>query len=217
MLLSTPAKTVYATCILSLFFAGCSLWRSNENSAVNISLPVTRQLPFATREPDVFQAEILIRSGDVERRIGIARSGLSRRIDYDIDTPKHRAVVISDKEYLLDMKRKTYVEREFSATEAGDSELVSHLLTLRDYTEFDEVGRNGSVIQFRARINDTTASDVMIFFDESIGLPIRQEFYAIEGEVRKLHYSMELRGFSTQVDQTVFQIPKEFRGHNRRQ
>ena len=217
MLLSTPAKTVYATCILSLFFAGCGLWRSNENSAVNISLPARRQLPFSTREPDVFQAEIVIRSGDVERRIGIARNGQNRRIDYDRDTPKHRAIVISDKEYLLDFKRKTYTEREFSAEPAGENELVSHLLNLRDYTEFEEVGREGSVVQFRARINDSTASDVMIFFDESIGLPVKQEFYGIEGEARTLRYSVELRGFSTQVDQAVFQLPKEYRRDIRRQ
>ena len=217
MLLSTPAKTVYATCILSLFFAGCGPWRSNENSAVNIALPPVRQLPFATREPDVYQAEIVIKSGDIERRIGIARSGNSRRIDYDIDTPKHRVVLISDKEYLLDVKRRTYSEREFSGAAGEESGLVSHLLNLRDYTEFEEIGRDGSVIQFRAQINESAASDVMIFFDESIGLPVKQEFYAIEGETRTLRYSMELRGFSGQVDQSLFQVPKEFRREVRKQ
>ena len=211
MLLSNPAKIVFATCIVSLFFAGCSMWRSDEKHAVNVSLPNKKELPFATREPEVFQFEIIVRAGETERRIGVSRDGNKRRIDYDLGTEKHRAVMIADKEYRLDLKRRTYTERGLSAAGASDNDLVSHLLNARDYTDFEEVGREGSVVTFRARINESDASEVLIFFDESIGLPVRQEFYSIDGETRDLKYSVEMRNFKTDVDQGLFEIPGSFR------
>ena len=51
----------------------------------------------------------------------------------------------------------------------------------------------------------------MIYFDEAIELPVKQEFFSIDGETRTLKYSMELRDFQTSVDPSVFQIPVGFR------
>jgi len=211
MFLSNPAKILHATFVLSLFFAGCTLWRRDENPTKTFALPSKKKFPFATREPEVFQAEIVIRTGDVERQVRIARDGQKRRIDYDPGTDNHRAVVTSDKEYVLFLKRTAYTEQALSAELASGNELASHLLNLRDYSEFEELGRDGSVIQFRARINESTSSDVLIFFDETIGLPVRQEFYSIDGEKRELKYAVELRNFRTEVDPAAFQVPAGFR------
>jgi hypothetical protein len=81
---------------------------------------------------------------------------------------------------------------------------------VRDLTEYDEVGREGSIVRYSATVNESTLSEVLIFFDEAIGLPVRQEFYSIEGETRDLRYTVELRNFATQVDPAVFAIPADF-------
>ena len=212
MFLSNPVKIFHAACILSVVFAGCSLWRGNENSAITFASQPKSEYPFVAREPEVFQAELVLRTGETERRMFIARSGEKRRIDYDVGTDNQHSVIISDKEYLLFFRRKVFEERLMSSNAAASYEpLSAQMLTTRDYASFDETGRNGSVVQFSARINDSANSEAVIFFDEVIGLPVKQEFYSIEGEARTLQYSSELRNFSTTVDPSAFQIPAGFR------
>lgn len=212
MRLSNPARIVYATSILSLFFVGCGLWRGDGSSPAFNALPPKRTLPFSTREPEKFQAEIVVRTGDVERRTLIARNGDMRRLDFDPETDSHRALLISGKaEYVLDLKRSTYTERELVRGQDMDNEVLSHLLDLRDYTEFEEIGREGSTVHFRARMNEGTSSEVIIHFDEAKQLPVKQEFYSIDGEQRMLRYAVELRDFKTEFDQSVFQVPAKLR------
>ena len=117
----------------------------------------------------------------------VARSSNQRRIDYDVGTDHRRAVLITDKEYLLSFKRKEYTERPLiSDLSSVDSTLTGHLMTGRDYSDFEEVGRDGPVIRYRARVNEGSASEILIFFDQSVGLPVKEEFYSIEGETRTL-------------------------------
>jgi hypothetical protein len=212
MFLSTPAKIFHAAWLLSIVLAGCNLWRSNENSAVTFASEPKSEYPFSTREPDPFQAEIVIRTGENERRISIARSGNMRRMDFDPESDNHHAVLMTDKEYLLFFKRKV-VEEHALATNATElyEPLTAPILNLRDYASFNEINRDGSVVEFSARLNDSANSEVLIFFDEAIGLPVKQEFYRIEGDERTLQYSVELRDFRREVDGAMFQIPSGFR------
>jgi outer membrane lipoprotein-sorting protein len=215
MFLSNPVKIFHAAWIFSIVFAGCSYWRSDQNAQTALPSSPTSAFPFSLRAPEIFQAEIVIRTGENERQIFVARSGDRRRIDYDVGTGNHRAVILTDKEYLLSFKRKEFSERPLSENLSSvDATLTGHLLNVHHFSDLEEVSRDGSVIQYIARMNDSASSEVMIFFDQTIGLPVKQEFYAIEGETRTLQYTFELRGFKTDIDDSVFQIGKEFRKVN---
>lgn len=212
MFLSTPAKIFHATCFLSIVFAGCSLWRSTGNSASAPPPEPKSDYPFDAREPQVFQAEIVVRTGESERRTFVARDGYKRRMDFDVGTDNQRAVLITDKEYLLYFKRKVFEEHELSSNLAEYYEpLTAEMLSMRDYVSFKEIRRTGSVVEFTAHVNESVNSEVQIVFDESIGLPVKQEFYSIEGDQRKLQYSVELMNFDTSVDEGTFQIPVGFK------
>lgn len=220
MFLSNPAKIFCTALCFSLFFTGCSLWRRAEDPITATPPPIS-ELPFTTREPDVFQTEVVVRTGEIERRMFVARSGEKRRIDYEVGTDAHRAVLTTDNEYLVYFKRRAFVENAAkdptSSDETGNSPTLSHLLHARDYSTFEEIGRDGSVVQFRARINENTAAEILIFFDESIGLPIRHEFYSLDGDKRVLQYSVELRGFRREADDGLFQLPANFKREGRTQ
>ncbi len=204
----------------SLFFSGCSWWREAEDPVAATPTPAN-EFPFTTREPEVFQAGIVVRVGDKERRLFVARSGNKRRIDYDIGTDDHRAVLVTDSEYLLYFLRRVFVENPrvdpSASGAAGGEPTMSHLLHARDYSEFEEIGRDGSVVQFRARINESNASEALIFFDESVGLPVRQEFYSVDGEKKSLQYSFELQDFRREAEAGLFEIPPNFRRESARQ
>lgn len=209
MFLSTPVKILGVALFLPLVFAGCSFWRSDDNTAPFAAPKKREEFPFSTREPDIFQAMLVIRTGENERRIAIARDGEKRRIDYDVDTESHRAVIISDKEFALDFKQKQVRERDLSGASPLRKEIAG-LLNTRDFTDWNEAGQQGSVREYRGRINESDASEVSVFFDESIGLPVRQEFYSVSGDERKLQYSVELRDFRREVDPDTFVVPTGF-------
>ena len=212
MFLSNPVKIFHAAWPLLIVFAGCSLWRSDPNSTTTLASSQASEFPFSAAEPEIFQAEIVIRTGNDERHILVVRNGNQRRIDYDAGTDHQRAVLITDKEYLVNFKRKEYTERPLTSDLSSvDPTLTGHLMNARDYSDFEEVGRDGVVTQYKAVVNEGSASEIRIFYDRSLGLPVKQEFYSIEGETRTLQYSFELRGFKTEVDASVFQIGKEFR------
>jgi hypothetical protein len=215
MFLSNPVKIFHASWLLSIVFAGCSFWKSEQNAAPVPPSSPANEFPFSVHEPEIFQAEMVIRAGENERHILIARRGDQRRIDYDPGTETHRAVIVTDKEYLVNFKRKEYTERPLSSNLSSvDSTLTGQMMNARDYSDFEEVGRDGSMIQYKGHVNEGTASEIMVSFDKSISLPVKQEFYSIEGETRTLRYSFELRGFKTEVDDSVFQIGREFRKVN---
>ncbi len=212
MFLSTPAKIFHVICFSSIIFAGCSLWRSSENSTAGFASEPKSEHPFSAREPEVFQAELVVRTGEVERRTLIARNGGMRRTDIDVGTDNHRAVLVTDKEYLLYFKRKTFEEHTLSSNAAAVYEpLTAHMINARDYSSFREVKRDGSVIEFSARVNGSENSEVLIYFDEKIGMAVKQEFYSIEGDNRTLQYAVELKDFRTDVDPELFKIPGNFR------
>jgi hypothetical protein len=175
------------------------------------------EYPFVAREPEVFQAELVVRTGETERRMFIARNGEKRRIDYDVGSDDQHGVVLADKEYLLFYKRKVFEERPMSSTAAELYEpLSAQVLTAHDFANFEEINRDRSVVEYTARINESSNSESIIFFDESIGLPVRQEFYSVEGDERKLQYSVELQGFRTEADPELFVVPKNFRRQERK-
>ena len=212
MFLSTPVKVFHAALFLSIVFAGCSVWRGNENSTVSFASQPKSEYPFVNREPEIFQTELVVRTGETERRMLIARNGDMRRVEFDVGTDDHRAVLITDKEYLLFFKRKVYEERSMTSTASAIYEpLTAPILNLRDYADFAEIERVGSVVEYSARINDSPNSEVRIFFDVSIGLPVRQEFYSIEGDQRRLQYSVEFLNFRKAVDDGIFEIPPGFK------
>ena len=216
MFLSNPVKIFHAVWFFSIVFAGCGLWRGNDNSAITFASQPKSEYPFSVREPEIFQAGIVIRVGETERKMFIARSLTLRRIDFDVGTENHRAVVLSDKEYILDFKRKTFEVREMSSTaEEAFDPLTADILSARDYAGFDEIGRKDGIVEYRARVNESTNSEAAIFFDEKIGLPVKQEFYSIEGEQRRLQYTMELQDFKPEAEAVLFTVPREFRKKGR--
>ena len=215
MFLSNPVKIFNAVCVLSMIFSGCSLWRESEKEAAALERDSKSEYPFTTREPDVFQTKIVVRSGGRERHMFLARERDRRRVDFDVDTDDHRAVISTDKQYVLSFKRKTYTEQPLVANAGEPDRQVLPIMNHRDYSEFEEINREGSTIQYRARINESATSEIMIFFDEKIGMPVRQEFYSIEGDERTMRYSFELYDFSPAVEATLFDIPPGFRRVNR--
>lgn len=215
MLLSNAAKSFLTSGLLLFFFAGCSLWQNREGQNAPIISETKSRIPFPTKEPDNFQCEIIITSGGLERRILVARKGEMRRIVYNFGTPGQYGTLDIGKVYLIAASQMAYAEKPSDAKlfEGGTqfSDLTSELLNRRDHTEFEALGRENDLVKYRARINEGSASEILIYVDESIGMPIKQELFSVEGENRTLQYTMELKNFKLETDEGLFAIPAGFR------
>ena len=94
------------------------------------------------------------------------------------------------------------------------SDLTYGLLKEIKFTRFEEVGREGSVVKYKASIGENTASEALIFFDESAGMVVREEFSSLQGQSEAGSdpgYIFEIRNLKLDVDDSVFATPEGYR------
>ncbi|HEV8591916.1 MAG TPA: hypothetical protein VGQ55_07415 [Pyrinomonadaceae bacterium] len=195
-----------------LFFCGCSSGTENSSRQIPLVADEKPAVPFLTSEPERFQAEIVVKTGDVEEKYRIARDGVRRRIDYSVDQPDGRATLITDREYLIDYKRKVFTAatQNPSAVE-NDDELVLHLLNHRDHTDFIDLGTENGLKKYQAKINDSDGSEVFLYIDPATNFPMKQEFFSVDGDARELLYLVELQNVTLEPDAALFELPSGFR------
>jgi hypothetical protein len=211
MFLSNPAKSFLASLLLLSSTAGCGLLRSNENTAGSIVEEPTSRFPFKTKEPENFQCEIIETAGETVRRKRLSKKGTSRRVDFDPGEEEHRAVLQTDKEYLINIGRGIYAENTSASAGGQFSELTNELLNTFHRSEFEETGRDGSLVRYIVRSADSEMSEIVVHYDESIGLPVKQEFFSIEGGGRTLQFTVEIINFKSDLDADIFSIPTGYR------
>ncbi len=210
MFLSNPAKSFLASLCILMSTAGCGFLKTNENrAATNVEEPKSR-FPFKTKEPENFQCEIVETAGEHVRRKRLAKKGTWRRVDFDPGEKTHRAVLQTDKEYVIDVGRGRYAE---SAPGSGGqfSDLTHELLNTYRHAAFEETAREGTIIRYTVRPADSTSSEIVVHYDDSIGLPVKQEFFSTTGGERTLQFTFEIVNFKSEPDADVFSIPPGFR------
>lgn len=212
MLLSNPAKSFLVAFWFLLICTSCRFWQNAENKPVSLRSDIKSEVPFSTTEPLTFQAEIMITAGGIERRIFVARTGELRRIDYEYGQPNQHSVLETDKRYLLASRQKVYTEVPNATGDRGTADpLTEQLLNLREYAGFEDLGAENNVEKYRARIDGSDSSEIIIYVDNAAAMPVKQEFYSISGEERTLQYAFEMRDLKLEADGTLFQIPAGYR------
>jgi hypothetical protein len=78
---------------------------------------------------------------------------------------------------------------------------------------FENLGAENGLTKYRVRLKDMPkdASETLIYIDENLKIPVKQEFYTINGEQKILVFSMELRNLKLQTDDKLFELPKDYR------
>ena len=210
MLLSNPVKSFLASVLLLFTSAGCGYLRTSENKAAAPVPELKRRLPFATKEPENYQCEVIVTAAGTARRYLLARRDDWRRTDFDPGEPNGRVILQKDKKYLIAVDKKIYAElspKDSSAPDPQFSELTSILLGSDPHPEFEEVGRDKSIIKYRVRPGEDDKSEIYVFFDEAIGMPVKQEFYSVGETETNLQYSVEIVNFRDHADDALFAIP----------
>jgi hypothetical protein len=216
MFSSKPHKFILFIAII--FCSSCSFFQNaaNSNSSANQTASESKNdVIYPTKEPENYQLEIVVKSDDEEEKTLVAKSGQRFfSISSDIATLK----IDTNKSYLINFDKKIVAESLTTTTTSADSvensaETLQNFLTTewlnqKNDAKFENLGEENGLTKYRASFE---ASESLIFVDENFKLPMRQEFYSINGEERILTYSSEIQNLKLSADESFFEVPKDFR------
>lgn len=208
---------------------------SNNGDGVTVERPAAENAglpPFATKEPDKYQASIFFASrfeegaaNFVEQTYRVARDGANRRLDFETGATHYAKLQTADgKVYILLPKKKVYAE----LTTAGDApnlpEEISleHLLHTKPIgASYERIGEEDlagrKTVKYRLNFGavkgaENARTETFVWADESLGLPVKTEIVAIENnQPVGAKNVIELREIKTEVAPEVFTVPKDFR------
>ncbi len=221
MFSSNSIKFFFGLTFALSVFASCG-WQQEKTETPRLF--VTDELkpdaPFATKEPENFQAEFAVTTNGFENKTFVARNGNSSRYDYAFETKNQFTVLQTgaNQSFIIFPAKKIYAESSVSTiaapqtTENFKDFLTNEWLNQKADAKFTALGAENGLTKYAVRLNDSTNAETVVFFDEKIGLPIRQEFYSSDGGEQKILTSVfEMRNFKTQTENDLFEIPKYFR------
>lgn len=205
--------------LVSLVCQACGFWRGQIGATPSPTPFVAEELksaiPFSTKEPDVYQTEIVVTANGVEDVTFTARNETKRLIIFNYRTEAETAVLElgANQTFLIAPNRKLYALKESdgdSGVETADF-LTAELLNQKKDARFETLGAENNLARYRVSLDDAPNSEIIVSVDENIGLPVKQEFYSVGGEQKILTSAMELRNFSPKADAKFFEIPSDYR------
>jgi outer membrane lipoprotein-sorting protein len=220
MFSSNLTKFFASFALIFSLFSGCRFWQktSDANSsqqAPEVSGDLKSAIPFSTKEPEQFQAEIVVTANETERKTFVARNGANRRYDFNAGAKNQVTNLQTDKNYLISPERKIYAETIAAQNVSADdweNFLTTEWLNENHEVSFEKLETVDNLTKYRVRLGaGAAASEMMILVDEQIGLPVKQEFYAVSGEQKILTYAVELKNLKLKTDDNLFAVPTDFR------
>ena len=241
-------KTLFTLLLLTLLLATASCKRSdvtgNRNAdgagASNASGDTSSTPPFATKEPERYQATRIITSseGGAETtadnapgsRTLIAREGERRREDYESPAgEKISYLQLPEGTYVLLPAKKLYAELKPSMSGAGDDrasvppdfspdKLLNETRPESLYEKLGAENVNGrSTMKYRVTVRGRVGAgkevttESLVWVDESLGMPIKTETTSTGGAASGAKITMELRDIKETVDAGMFELPADYR------
>ncbi len=205
---------------LAAFFgaSACSLWRGNSDAntapAPFVAEELKSQIPFSTKEPDAYQTEIVVTANGAADRFFAARDKENRItiFNYQTDAEISDLQIGSNQDLTIAAKRKIYVEAETSAkSDAATDFFTAEWLNQKTDAKFEKIEPENNLARYRVNLENTRNSEIIVYVDETINLPVKQEFYMTKDGQRTLTLTVELRNFNSAADANLFVVPKDFK------
>lgn len=205
-----------------LFCQSCSYWRGKTEAtpapAPFVAEELKSEIPFSTKEPDVYQTEIVVTGENgLEEKTFAAKSGANRLLTLDFQGKSEVAFLQSgeNQSFIIARRQKIYAENKYENIAAKSDPLKDfltvELINRAADAKFETRGAENNLVKYRVNLEDAKNSEMIIYVDEKIGLPVKQEFYSIVGEQKILTLTVELKNFSLAADASIFAVPKDYR------
>lgn len=166
----------------------------------------------------------------LSKEMKIARDGEKRRVDYElIPGARMSDLQIPAGHFILLHSKKLYAEVKPGA--AGDvtaaarnlpsdfspEKLINETAPGANYEKLGTEELNGRTVT-KYRVTTTgkgegrgLATETIVWVDESLGMPIKSETTSTGEQARGSKVTMELRDIKQEVDQSLFELPKDYK------
>jgi hypothetical protein len=212
MRLSNRPKYFQTIILSSFLLVACGSTSTESNQGLRSISDSSAGVPFASKEPETYRTLIVFSSPGVDRRVFIARNGESLRLDFDPFADSALTVIRTDREYLILEDERVYTERALGGARPADQEFIEdltrQLLTHREEASYEELDVSDAVARYRVRLNNSAVSDSIVTVDRDLSLPVKQEFYSIAGDERRLQHTVELQDLKLDVAGVSFEVPE---------
>ena len=208
MFLSNLPRPFLLLIAFTLVMQACGSSQTNVNKEVSLTGESTSEFPFAVKEPDVYQADVVVTAGGIETRWSVARNGEKWRTDIYAGADMIVSLLRSDKVYYIDHRKKTYYEMSEKPGTGEIGGIARSFFQGYEHNDFDETGREGTIIKYKVRPIDKRPGSILISIDTASGMMVKQEFLAADGGAQ---YVYELRNLKQSVDDSTFAIPPDYR------
>ncbi len=226
MFKSSADKFFFA--LFLIFTSACGFWRGGEGATPtpvpSVTQEIKSEIPFSTVEPEIYQTEIVNQtyagSEKTERIFFTARNGTNRLTVFNVGDGDETSLLeaAGGQTFSIHRARKIYAENQSNPQPAEgtlNDFLKTEWLNQKTPAAFESLGKENNLAKFRVSLGDAQnqPSEILIFVDENLRLPVRQEFYvAGDGSGQKTPvFSVELRNFKTTLDEKLFELPKDYR------
>lgn len=210
--------------IFALLCSSCGFWRSGKDENSNVAIisdEAKSDIPFESREPDIFQTEIVVTNflneEKTEKKYFLARSG-NKNLTIFNQGEKSESSVLNDgaKTFFVNTETKTFRESQTGSSEVSASDetldfLTTEWLSGKTGANFEKLEAQNNLTNYRVRLSDSNASEIILTYDETIKMPVKQEFYSISGEQKVLTMTIELKNFQTSADEKLFVLPQDYK------
>lgn len=216
MFSSNRLKSVFLT--VALFASACGFWHGKQdaNASTNtqtVGEPIS-QIPFATREPSVYTAEIVVTTNGAEDKTFAARDAENRLLIFNYQTEKEIGYLqrAANQTFIFAANKKICAEAGQQSDETKvDEFFTAEWLNEKTDATFERLKPENNLARYRVVFANGNNSEIVVYFDETIKLPVRQEFYNVIDGQRTLILTAEIRNFSESADAKLFELPKDCR------
>lgn len=170
--------------------------------------------PFLKPLPENFAADVVMRdTKGATRRYFVARSGVRSLKKFSVGTDKEVALLSVEGEFDFKLlpKEKKYVKLRKKKFGAGDNSFTRGLthLWLNEYqnTKYTKLESKEGFDIYRVEPEGMIESEVLVFVDPKLGLPVKQEFYELKDKKKKLVLSVVFENISLAENKKLFEIP----------
>jgi hypothetical protein len=208
MFLSNPRKLLVLSVFIAAFLTACGGGAPQPNRQISLAGDEPSEFPFSTKEPEQYQADIVITTGEKEDKFFIARNGVKWRMDFFESGQPVASEMNSDNRYSIDHKQKSYTIAAGGPLTVRADDMARSFFRGKKYRDFEDLGGDGAIKKYRV-VSDN--DNIVISIDVASGLIVKEEFNDKQGSPQMVY---ELRNLRLAADDSVFQLPKGYKKSN---
>jgi outer membrane lipoprotein-sorting protein len=219
---SKVSVVLFAAALTAASFSACGWWRAADEKAAEDAdfSEFSTNIPFSTGEPETFQAGIVVTTvlngTKSERKYFAAKKGGNSLTTFNAGAPdaRTRLQTADGKVFIIANGTKTFTE--IPPGSAGDDDFeLSRFLTTKWLNEqtgagFQKLGTENNLTKYLVRPISGQNTEILIYVDENLKIPVRQEFYSLSGEEKVLTSAVEIRDFKAEAEDKLFELPGGF-------